>query len=416
MELPKPNVPERIRVRPAREDDLERLVTIHAAAFPDARSRETRRRNFTDNVRGGLADLLVAERDGVLVGHTFAFRLGTWIGGAEIPVGGVASVGVAPEARGSGVARALMSAVDATLRARSVPLAMLYPFRHKFYRQLGYGMVCELHRIRVAASSYPQSEIEGVVRGAARPDDLQAVRRCYQRSGERSNGLVVRRENVWRALFAPEGRQLIVVPGASGEVDGYLVYGYLSPPDGLAQELDIIEIVAETDAARRALYGFVHAQRDQVPCVRHVVHAHDPLLAVLDEPRSPDGGLMRALVPVAGEIGAGPMLKLVDVPGALAARGYGTDGRLTVRVNDALGPAAAVACTLGVEAGVAFVETERTGPTLWTDVATLAQIYAGYLRTTDAVRLGRAQVDTWATALFCDALFEAPPFFPLDVF
>lgn len=416
MELPKPNVPDRIRVRPAREDDLERLVTIHAAAFPDARSRETRRRNFTDNVRGGLADLLVAERDGVVVGHTFAFRLGTWIGGAEIPVGGVASVGVAPEARGAGVARALMAAVDATLRARSVPLAMLYPFRHKFYRQLGYGMVCELRRIRVPAAAYPASPIEGVVRAAARPDDLQAVRRCYQRAGERTNGLVVRRENVWRALFAPEGRQLIVVPGASGEVDGYVVYGYLGPPEGLAQELDVVELVAETDAARRALYGFIHAQRDQVPCVRHVVHSHDPLLAVLDEPRSPDGGLMRALVPVAGDVGAGPMLKLVDVPGALAARGYAMDGRLTVRVNDALGPAAAVACTLGVEAGVAFVETERPGATLSTDVATLAQIYAGYLRASDAVRLGRAQVDGWATALFCDALFEAPPFFPLDVF
>src|SRR5689334_13918371 len=110
MEMRNAVSPDGISVRPAHEDDLERLVTIHAASFPDARNREARRRNFTDNVRGSLQDLLVAERANTIVGHAFLYRMSTWLGGTPVALGGIASVGVAPEARGTGVARGIMRA------------------------------------------------------------------------------------------------------------------------------------------------------------------------------------------------------------------------------------------------------------------------------------------------------------------
>ena len=143
MEMPRPTS-QPLHLRAAREEDLERLVSIHAAAFPDARGRDARRRNFTENVRGSLSDLLVAERAGELVAHAFLFRMSTWIGGSELPVGGIASVGVAPESRGSGVGRALIRALHDELRKRGTALSLLYPFRHAFYRRLGYGTVAEV--------------------------------------------------------------------------------------------------------------------------------------------------------------------------------------------------------------------------------------------------------------------------------
>src|SRR5688500_107953 len=210
-----------IRVRFAREDDLERLVTIHAAAFPDARSREARRRNFTDNVRGTLADLIVAERDGTAVGHAFLFRMATWIGGRQIATGGVASLGVAPEARGAGVARALMNGIAQELRVRATPLCLLYPFRHRFYRGFGFGLVSEVRRLRIPPSSFPSAPPGIEARGLlGRPEEAAAVKRCYQRVAAHANGMLARREPVWRAALAPEGRQIAVMPGASGEVQG----------------------------------------------------------------------------------------------------------------------------------------------------------------------------------------------------
>ncbi|MGH7296418.1 MAG: hypothetical protein ACRELB_15880 [Polyangiaceae bacterium] len=59
--------------RRAREEDLDRLVDIHAGAFADPRSHQARIRNFTRNPLGELSDLHVLEEAGVVAAH--AFRL-----------------------------------------------------------------------------------------------------------------------------------------------------------------------------------------------------------------------------------------------------------------------------------------------------------------------------------------------------
>ncbi len=408
-----PSAP-RIRIRGARDEDLERLVAIHAAAFPDARSREARRRNFTDNARGGLGDLLVAERDGTLVGHAFLFRMSTWVAGRQVPVGGVASVGVAPEARGRGVARAIMAAIDRELRDRGAPLCLLYPFRHRFYRRLGFGLVSEVRRLRVPAASFPPGPADVEVVAPSGPEDLSALRRCYQRVAARSNGMLGRSDAVWRAMLAVDCRHVVLVPGPGGEARGYAICQYLTSPDALPQELDVMELVADDDAARRALYGFLRAQRDQVPCVRLVVDARDPLLAVLDEPRGPFPHAIRALVAVAGEVGAGAMLRVVDPAAALRTRGWQADGKLALRIRDEQADDAVL--TLDVRRGVPQVDAGGRAPFLRTDAPTFAQIYAGHLRPTDAVKLGFAQADPEA-ARRADTLFDTGgPFTPMDVF
>ncbi|MGH7285837.1 MAG: GNAT family N-acetyltransferase, partial [Polyangiaceae bacterium] len=87
--------------RAARPGDLARLVAIHTVAFPDGRREPERRTNFTHNVRGKLADLVVAERSGEIVAHAFLFRSRGFFGQIEVPIGSIASVVVAQEARGT---------------------------------------------------------------------------------------------------------------------------------------------------------------------------------------------------------------------------------------------------------------------------------------------------------------------------
>jgi len=114
-----------MRTRPAAPADVDRLVEIHFRAFPDPRPEEPRRRRFVANPLGSLADAWVAEDDGVVLGHAFAFSLGAWFGGRRVPVTGIASVGVAPEARGRGVATALLARVHEVARARGLTMTQL---------------------------------------------------------------------------------------------------------------------------------------------------------------------------------------------------------------------------------------------------------------------------------------------------
>src|SRR5262245_50331513 len=127
-----------MRFRKAKEEDLDRLVDIHLAAYPDPRSVAARQRNFTHNPFGGLEHLIVAEAAGSIVGHAFLFPFRAWFGGRLVKMGGVASVGVAPEARGRGVATALMTQLHVLSDRRGDALTMLYAFRHGFYARLGY--------------------------------------------------------------------------------------------------------------------------------------------------------------------------------------------------------------------------------------------------------------------------------------
>ena len=53
---------EDLRFRAATLDDLERVLEIHLTAFPDERTAEIRRRNFTANPFGSFEELVVVER------------------------------------------------------------------------------------------------------------------------------------------------------------------------------------------------------------------------------------------------------------------------------------------------------------------------------------------------------------------
>src|SRR5262245_39979606 len=78
-------------VRPARAADVDRLLEIHANAFPDPRAMEARRRNFLENALGNFDDLRVVEEEGGrIVAHAFLFRLEAWFGGRGVPSGGIA--------------------------------------------------------------------------------------------------------------------------------------------------------------------------------------------------------------------------------------------------------------------------------------------------------------------------------------
>lgn len=403
-----------IQIRTARDEDIERLISIHMTAFPDARNRDQRRRNFVENMRGPLADLCVAERGGALLAHAFLFRMATWIGGNEIGMGGVASVGVAPEARGQGIARKLMQHMLADLHRKRTPLCLLYPFRHHFYGKLGFATVSEVKRLRVPTKALPNTATNLVLRAATRPEDFALARRCYERWGEKQTGLVVRRESIWRALFALEGRHLTLVSTPQGDVVGYSMHAYLWPPEGMPQEIDVTEMVAETDEARLALLSFFGRQQDQSTYVRLLLDVHDPLLAFVDEPRSASFDSIRTLIPIAGEVGSGAMLRLVDVGAALLARGYANNGSLGLDVRD--NESAAFRGTLHVERGQARLQNEIVGPTLATDAATLAQLYTGFVRVRDAIRFRRATVSDPDAIQIAEDLFAGPRFMTLDYF
>jgi hypothetical protein len=128
----------------------------------------------------------------------------------------------------------------------------------------------------------------------------------------------------------------------------------------------------------------------------------------LTDPRPPGFRARRGLWAPTARIIRGPMLRLLDVPGAIGARQAWPEVppvRFTLVVSDSLLPENAGPWMVDFDGRVAQCTPGTGGAiTLRTRAAGLAQIYAGELGVEEAVRIGLAEADGATTAI--DALFR----------
>jgi predicted acetyltransferase len=76
-----------------------------------------------------------------------------WWCGRPVPMAGVSSVRVAPEDRGQGIGRLLMTALLEEMAARGYPLSVLYPATMPLYRSLGWELAGGQHTAVIPARS-----------------------------------------------------------------------------------------------------------------------------------------------------------------------------------------------------------------------------------------------------------------------
>lgn len=401
--------------RSATEEDLDRLLEVGLAAYPDVRSAEERRRGLTANPFGALSDLVVAEHDGTIVAQAFNYPLESFFGGKRLSVGGIASVAVAPEARGRGVGRALLRHLHDLSDRRGDAVTMLFAFRHHFYESLGYAPTSSRKRLAIDSRAIPESWCDlarGRVR-AATGNDRREIERAHLRAAARASGWIVRPEALWQRLFARE-RRFILVAENDGALAGYVAFMIAQSEAHAEQVLEVDELCADDPTTRRALLGGLGLMRDQVAEIVIEVAADDPLDQVLLDPDGRRFGTA-AVEHSLGEIVGGPMIRIEDVTRAIEARGYEGSGTFDVVLGQSENPADDIAVSVRIEEGRAEVGPALGGSKLRTTRAGLAAIFYGGLRASHAVALGLADADP-RTAARIDAMAALPPVFALDAF
>ena len=394
--------------RPATEEDLDRLVEIHGACYPDARGSAARRRNFEQNALGRLSDLVVAHRGDVLLGHGFAFQLHAFFGGRAVPIVGIASVGVAPEARGRGVAKALIEHIHSAGAHAGTVLSVLFAYRHAFYARLGYADVSPAHRFGCDPRAIPRAWVEAarkVELRAATGADREALIACYRREAAQRTGWLLRPEALWSRLLLSE-RLRTVIAAREGAVAGYVLFEIDQDEPHAETRMFVHELVADDDETRRILWGFLGAQSGQIAELEIELDARDPTPFALTDIDGRRGGTER-LEHDLGSLVAGPMVRTLDARKALCARGYARDGAVDLDVDGD-------AFRLEIDGGVAKIAPAQ-GSKLEMDSRALASIAFGGLGVRDAARLGlvRGASDDLSRA---DELLTLPPFFALDRF
>jgi predicted acetyltransferase len=259
-----------------------------------------------------------------IVGRYRELDLATFFQGVRMPLSGLGGVSVAIERRGEKIAQVMVEHALQLARDRQIPLSMLYPFQHGFYRKLGWAWVNAPHQYPVKTSNLPRYAERSQVTTVQleHHSGLQAV---YEKMAPTQNGWLDRQPWHWEEFFKPEGGYEIYQYVEAGTCQGYVAISFKRLESANRTWAVIVEEwVALNASAYRGILGFLASLRDQVETIIWNTHAADPFPHLLKEQRSNPMLHPRAFefgfIDLFGAIGGGFMWRLVDVKKALELR------------------------------------------------------------------------------------------------
>lgn len=384
---------------PADEGELHAFADLGAIAFGGAPDRMRRWMSAL-----GPQVARVYRRRGEVAGGLMLVPMGQWFGGRCVPMTGVAMVCVAPQHRAGGIGAELMRAGLRETRAHGAPISALYAATLPLYRRVGYEAAGGRYEITLPTAAIGLRDRAMALRPAT-PADTPALDEAHRRRVARENGPLEPSVPEWRRtrvvgsdLNPPPPRTYAVWNGRRAE--GYIRY----PMKRDDRTMRIIDLVAATPRAGRRLLTFLTDHRSTVETVVWYGAPADPILLLLPE----HSYRVRLADPW--------LLRVVDVPRALEARGYPETVRASVsfRVEDELFPANRGPFVLEVVGGVAQVRRRRSAGAR-IDIRGLAALYTGHLTAAQLAMTDYLEA-TPAEVAALQAIFTGPTPWMSDAF
>lgn len=343
-----------------------------------------------------------------LVGTAGAHSFELVVPGASVRAAGVTIVGVHPTHRRRGILRRMMRMQLDDVRARNEPVAILWASEGSIYQRFGYGLASQkasiqLDRDRSAFRAPLQPS------GHLRLVDIEEAGRLIPPVHDAvlpdRPGFFVRDTAYWEHDFFTDPEHwrhgasaaFHVVHETDGIVDGYARYRIKDEWDGAGpkSKLMVNEVLGATPAAELQVWGYLLGV-DLVGQVEAWNLAVDnPLVLNIAEPRR-----LRMTV------GDALWLRVVDVPAALTARRYRSDGGLVVELTDEFCDWNAGRWALSVTGGAAAVEPTRSPTHIACDVTDLGAAYLGAFSFAQLAAAGRVSEVADGGVARADALFR----------
>jgi predicted acetyltransferase len=349
--------------------------------------------------------------DGTLLTAIRFWRNDLWLGRRRVKMAGLTNVATPPENRRKGLVRQLLTESLRQERESGVNVSGLYPFEFPFYAMFGYAQasVSAEHTVKIGALLNFKSRTKGRWTKAV-ADDWQIFRDLYDkfcvgRFGRNSRDT----EYWWRFRLFLHRRNSGDTPNnvylwrdENGTARAYVIYDFKSLGGDWDREMVVQDMVWLDEAARHEIYAFIGNHDSQAIQVFWQGEPGDEFFARLPDPRQAQIRLE-----------PGYMIRLLDVERALTERAYPLEakGNLSFGVQDKLFEwNANRTFRLAVEGGEAAVNVApgAADPDFSCDVATLGQIYAGYLSPLTAARLGTLAVHNEKALATAQGIFSPP--------
>jgi predicted acetyltransferase len=330
------------------------------------------------------ADRCFAARDGGrYVGGAAAYtKQVTPAGLAEpVPLCAVANVAVVPTDTRRGVTSVLMGMVLDQAVERGEAVAALMASEATIYGRFGFGVGTRSVSVRLPShlgAMRTPSTAGGSVRLVPAGDERKAVLAPWWDTFRRTvPGELDRSGAWWDVVFDPKerwiggGTQFVAVhePDGGGPVDGHCRYALKHGPEGSFADgtIKVSDMAAADPEVEIALWEFLFGVDlvSSVQCLRRP--DHDLLAWRLADSRAlATTGIVDSL-----------WVRLLDVPVAMEARGYGGEGSLVLEVDDPFQPASGGRFQLDTGVGGATCKRTDAEPDLVLGVDALSALWLG---------------------------------------
>jgi predicted acetyltransferase len=385
---------------PAREGDSGELEALLSAALHAPGLGEFMGVVGIENFRElRLGDRLVA-------GFGYV-PMGQWFGDVSVPCAGITVVGVAPEHRGSGAGSTMMRLMLEEMHRDGTPLSSLYPAVLGFYQSAGFERAGQRITYELALNEIDVHERELDLKPISH-EDYPTIRELYDRRARVSSGNLDRPAWMWEHKLHSEKQRLFRYLVMNGDApEGYLIYrqGDTRTP------ITVTDVCVLTQRAARRVLTFLAGHRSMIEQVTWNGGPLDPLVYLLREPMVAVARA-RAMTSLSFDW----MLRLVDVPKALALRGYpaGLSAELHLDVRDDILPSNQGRMVLSVEGGRGEVHPGGEGR-IRLHVRDLAALYSGFMSPAELRVLGTLDGPDADLAL-AGATFAGPRPWMADMF
>ncbi len=304
-------------------DDLDAQVDLAERAFGSKTAAERDRWLAIMSYLVAQRRCLGAFAGGRPAGGAMFHDMRQWWCGRAVPMAGVVSVRVAPEDRGKGIGRLLMTALLEEMAAHGYPLSVLYPATMPLYRSLGWELAGGRHTAVIPGRSLfrlvpPDVASPGAQDAASGPPALRragpadagaviAVMGRVHEAARDCGPITWDAEMVARWLAAPEVYAYLCD-------DGFLAYQW----DHGNRDLSVAGAEAVSPATVRAFWSHLGGYGSIAEKVYVQVGLADAFWWLS---RERDAGVAHRSM---------WMLRVIDAPAAIAARGFPAAVSLTV--------------------------------------------------------------------------------------
>lgn len=349
--------------------------------------------------------LRVAGRGGKVEGGLMEVPMGQWFQGRRVGTLGVAGVAIAPEARGQGVALALLADTLRAARQHGSALSTLYPSTYRLYRKAGYEIAGCLCRFSLQLRQLPRSRRDLPVELLAASHE-PAIEALYREVARGRSGYLDRGPYVWNRVRTParEPARCFGVCEPDG-LAGY-VYARAAVLRRVPLELCLSDFVTKSPRAFRGLLSFLADHASTAERVTWYGGPADARLLGLPE---------RGVVVTIDEYW---MLRIVHVERALLERGYPElDAAIDLVITDDLLHENTGTYALRVEAGTPrlgapgarSLGSPRAARRARLSVSALAALYGGLVTPRELALNGQLDADAPAQATLAALFGGATP-------